>query len=107
MYISQFKARILRNIQGKIRKNIKYIDLFAFDYQHYHINVTLSEDLFEKYKEYHWNKPILNVSDLNNDIYLNFDWRTCKLIFYEGCKPKSRYNIVCNLFTLNNNKYQL
>ncbi|GMO12369.1 MAG: hypothetical protein Ta2E_00090 [Mycoplasmoidaceae bacterium] len=47
------------------------MNIFTFDYQPYQISIALSEDLFEKYKEYHWNHPILNVGNIDADVHLN------------------------------------
>jgi hypothetical protein len=53
---------------------------------------------------------VLNIgsaNDKNRDIILNFDWKECKLILHEDCKPDNKYSISCNLVNLDNNIYQM
>jgi hypothetical protein len=64
----------------------------------------------ENYLKYKWKKPIFNIgsaNDKNIDIILNFDWKECKLILNENCKPGNKYSISCNLVNLDNNIYQI
>jgi hypothetical protein len=76
-YVQQFKRKIFKHIPSNIRKNIQNLNIFTYNFKHYHVAIGINIHLFDDYQKYKWKSPILNVGP-NSDII--YDYRNCKLI---------------------------
>jgi hypothetical protein len=94
-----FKRKVFKNIPRKIRKNIQYFIFFTYNFMPYHMTISLNENLLDSYTKYKWPEPILTLGDETDDIPINFDWRTTKLILCDGYILNDRYQVICNVQT--------
>jgi hypothetical protein len=61
--------------------------------------ISLHKNLLDSYTKYKWPELILTLRDEKDDIPINFDWRTTKLILCDGYMPNDRYKVICNVKT--------
>jgi hypothetical protein len=109
-YIIKFKRKVLKCVLKKLKKYIQTLNIITYNFKPLQLSISIYENLMLDYLKYKWKKPILNIgseNDKNIDIILNFDWKECKLIIDEDCKPGNKYSISCNLINLNKNIHQM
>jgi hypothetical protein len=107
-YIQQFKLKVFQFLPNNLRKNAQYLVIITSDFKPIGGTISINENLLSEYSKYKWKKPVLRC-DLNmgiDDIVLNSDERSCKMILNKACKSGNKYKIICNKFNLKYNVYQ-
>jgi hypothetical protein len=82
--------------------------IIACDFSSIGITIRVNESLLNEYSKYRWKKPMLRcgLNKDENDIIINFDYKTWKLILSKACLSKNKYKIISNIFNLEFMIYQ-
>jgi hypothetical protein len=103
-FVQHFKKKVFKCVPKTLRRNAMYLNIFTYNFKPYHLTICFPEDEMDNYKKYKGKKSVLNIE---SDIILNFNYKECELILNENYKRNNKYGIICNLYKLSNNVYQL